>query len=139
MSERCIFSVNVTAINTGTKRNQTGPVTSTEGGDGNMATARVTVNGCPKKDNPYLFTGTTTAGGTIFGIFCVNRFGMATYQQGTVSGSGGLNINGSSNAFVVFGPNLNLAGGTSGPTSSFTEVQPINAQGTYTLHAPEAA
>ncbi len=69
---------------------------------------------------------------------CVARNGRATYQQGPVSGSGALTINGSSNAFVVFGPDLNLAGGTSGPTSSFTEVLPIKAEGSYTLGRSES-
>ncbi len=58
---------------------------------------------------------------------------MATYQQGTVSGSGVVNINGSSNNFIALGPNMDLGGGTSEPTSQFTEVQPLKATGTYTL------
>ena len=92
-----------------------------------------TVVGCPKGETAYLFTGTTKTPSTIYGLFCVTKTGQATYQQGSASGSGLVNINGSSNNFIALGSNMNVAGGTSGPTSQFTEVQPLEATGTYTL------
>ena len=134
-SGSCTFSMNVMAVASGPQLNITSPVTSNEGGNGNAATSSLGVIGCAKGDNAYLFTGTTKTlpPTTILGVFCVAKTGMATYQQGTASGSGGLNINGSSNNFIALGPKMNLGGGTSGPTSQFTEVLPIKATGTYTL------
>ena len=131
----CTFSVGVTGVASGPQLNTTGKVTSNEAGTGNSATAALSVNGCPKGDTAYLFTGTTKVlpPSTILGVFCVARSGQATYQQGTASGSGGVNINGSSNTIVALGSGMNLAGGTSGPTAQFTEVQPLKATGTYTL------
>jgi hypothetical protein len=131
----CTFSVGVTGVASGPQLNTTGRVTSNEGGTGNSATASLNVMGCPKGDTAYLFTGRTKVlpPSTILGVFCVARTGQATYQQGTASGSGGVNINGSSNTIVALGKGMNLAGGTSGPTTQFTEVQPLKATGTYTL------
>ena len=91
-----------------------------------------TVVGCAAGHTSYLLTATTNHG-PIYGLFCVTKTGQATYQQGSASGSGGVNVNGSSNNFVALGSNMNVAGGTSGPTSQFTEVQPLKATGTYTL------
>jgi len=132
-SGSCTFSVNVMGVVSGPQLNTTGKVTSNEGGTGNAATASVGVLGCPKGDTAYLFSGTTKTPSTIVGVFCVTKTGQATYQQGTASGSGGVNINGSSNNFIALGSNMNLGGGTSGPTSQFTEVLPLKATGTYTL------
>ena len=92
-----------------------------------------TIVGCAAGQTSYLFTATTKTPSTIYGLFCVTKTGQATYQQGAASGSGVVNINGSSNNFIALGPNVNLGGGTSGPTSQFTEVQPLKATGTYTL------
>jgi putative cell wall-binding protein len=53
----CTFSVNATATTSGVKDNTAGPVTSTEGGAGNTATASITVNapvGSPSVTNPPL-------------------------------------------------------------------------------------
>ena len=131
----CTVSVNVIATSSGIKNNSV-TVTSDQG-TGNTALASVTVRGCPSGQKAYLFTGTTetppTPALTIVGAFCVSKSGQATYQQGAATGSGGVNINGSSNSFIALGSNMNLGGGTSGPTSQFTEVQPIKATGTYTL------
>ncbi len=129
----CGFSVDLLGVAVGVHLNTTSPVTSHEGGAGNFTVAVLGVLPCPSGETAHLFTGTATTGSVIIGGFCVARNGRATYQQGPVSGSGGLTINGSSSSFGVFGPRLNLAGGTSGPTSSFTEVLPFKAQGTYTL------
>ncbi len=74
---------------------------------------------------------------TILGVFCVTKTGQASYQQGVATGSGGLNINGSSNNFMALGSNMNLGGGTRGPTSQFTEVQPLKATGTYLLSSTQ--
>jgi hypothetical protein len=106
-------------------------VTSNEGGTGNAATASLGVIGCPKVDTAYLLTGTTKTlpPSTILGVFCVSKTGQAMYQQGTTSGSGGVSINGSSNNFIALGTNINMGGGTSGPTSQFTEVQPSRPPG----------
>ena len=129
----CRFSVDLIGVVSGLHLNSTSQVTSNEGGLGNRTFAGIGVHSCPPEETAHLFTGTATTGSIIIGGFCVARNGRATYQQGPVSGGGGLTINGSSNSFVVFGPGLNLAGGTSGPTSSFTEVLPFKAHGTYTL------
>ena len=133
-SGSCTFSVNVIGVASGPQVNTTGEVTSNEGGTGNAATTSLGVLGCPKGETAYLFTGTTKAPSTIVGVFCVTKTGQATYQQGTASGSGAVNVNGSSNAIVALGTGMNLAGGTSGPTSQFTEVLPIKATGTYVLN-----
>ena len=129
----CRFSLEVIGVVVGLYLNTTSQVTSNEGGLGNRTVAGIGVHGCPSGEAAHVFTGTATTGSVIIGGFCVARNGRATYQQGPVSGNGGLTINGPSNSFVVFGPGLNLAGGTSGPTSSFTEVLPFKAHGTYTL------
>jgi Domain of unknown function DUF11 len=129
----CTVSVNVMATSSGVKENSVA-VTSDQG-IGNTASASVTVRSCSSGQKAYLFTGTTRTAppATIIGVFCVGKTGQATYQQGTVSGSGGVNVNGSSNNFIALGSNMNLGGGTSGPSSQFTEVQPLKATGTYTL------
>jgi hypothetical protein len=93
------------------------------------------VNGCPKADTAYLFTDTAKLlpPSTILGVFCVAKTGQATYQQGSASGSGAVDLNGSANTILALGTGMNLAGGTSGPTTQFTEAQPLKATGTYTL------
>ncbi len=58
-SASCTFAVNVMGVASGTETNTTSAITSTEGGNGNSATASLEVTSCPKGDTAYLFTGTT--------------------------------------------------------------------------------
>ena len=109
-SGSCTFSVNVMQVASGPQINTTGKVTSNEGGTGNGAVASLGVLGCPNGDTAYLFTGTTKTPSTIVGVFCVTKTGQATYQQGTASSSGGVNINCSSNNFIALGSNMNHFG-----------------------------
>ncbi|HEY1436083.1 MAG TPA: choice-of-anchor C family protein, partial [Casimicrobiaceae bacterium] len=58
----CAFSVNVTAIDTGTMDNTTGSVTSVEGGTGGTASASIGVGSPPRPPPPRCVAPTITSG-----------------------------------------------------------------------------
>jgi hypothetical protein len=129
----CTFSVNVIGISPGPDSNTTSAVTSNEGGAGNTANDSVTVLSCPASQPfRHLLTAHTSAG-TILGGFCVNSFGIGTYTQGSVSGTGIVQQHPGTTQIAAFGTNLNLAGNQLGRTNPFSETAPTFAIGTFSL------
>jgi glutaminase len=80
----------------------------------------------------HLLTAHTDAG-TILGGFCVNSFGIGTYTQGSVSGTGIVQQHPGTTQIAAFGTNLNLAGNQFGSINSFAESAPTFAIGTFSL------
>jgi hypothetical protein len=116
----------------------TDSITATYSGDSTFAQSTSnpplsqTVVGCAAGQTSHLLTATTNAG-QIYGLFCVNRFGLGTYTQGPVSGTGLVEQALGGTVAVSHGADLNLAGLSFGQFSVFTETAPLRAHGTFSL------
>ena len=87
---------------------------------------------CPAGQVSHVLSATTNAG-NISGQFCVNRFGVGTYTQGSVSGMALVENAFGGTVVVAHGSDLNLAGLSFGRFSVFTEAAPLQARGTFSL------
>jgi hypothetical protein len=81
----CSFAVNVTTTSAGTKVNITGPVSSTEGGTGNVATATLSVVSITMSPSPGPLPGGTV--GTPYGQQFTAANGNAPYAYTVTAGA----------------------------------------------------
>jgi hypothetical protein len=90
---------------------------------------------CAANLTPYLLNA-TFKNGSFTGEFCVNSKGFGTYTQGTVSGSGSVNVVHGTTVISAYGKNLALLGAIAGTHSLFFELLPSPIKsGTFTLTA----
>lgn len=111
-------------------------VTASYSGDpedaASSGTLTQTVIGCPAGKNAHLLTASTNAG-VVYGLFCVNPWGLGTYQQGPASGFGMVVTSGGDTVIDALGNGLALYGTILGPLNRFDEVAPLRGQGTFSL------
>jgi hypothetical protein len=72
----------------------------------------------------------STNRGTIYGLFCLDAFGVGTHEQGSVSGYGAV-VHLGTTTIAVLGEDLLLAGSEGRSYNQFTEVAPEKAYGTF--------